>query len=48
MSHINIGFKYGLQNTTKFNQCYDDQFKSVFSNFLEDGNYILGKYVNEF
>ena len=48
MSHINTNYKYSLQNTTKFNQKYNEEFKSVLSKFLEDGKYILGDYVYEF
>lgn len=48
MSHINYNYKYSLQNTKKFNELYNEQFKVVFSKFLDDGNYILGDYVYQF
>lgn len=48
MAHINLSYKYGLQNTKKFNEIYNTEFKQILSDFLEDGSYILGKYVVEF
>jgi dTDP-4-amino-4,6-dideoxygalactose transaminase len=48
MAYFSNNFRYPLQNTKLYNKKFKTEFESIFQEYLESGEYILGKYVTRF